>query len=90
MATTEEYTLIDLIQGFRLNGSREITSRTIASIQLLNETMPYIRVIYKTSKFDYVSEDLLDSLIKLGQITHFYRSSENRWINTTALFFTGQ
>jgi len=43
--------------------------------------MPYIRVIYNTSRFDYVSEDLLDSLILLDQITHFYRPSENRWIN---------
>ena len=43
--------------------------------------MPHIRVINKTGKFDYVSGDLLDSLIKLDEITHFYRASEKRWIN---------
>ena len=43
--------------------------------------MPNIRVIYQTGKFDYVSGDLLDSLIKVGEITHFYRASEKRWIN---------
>ena len=43
--------------------------------------MPYIRVINAPGKFDYVSEDLLDSLIKLDGITHFFRPSESRWIN---------
>ena len=43
--------------------------------------MLHIRVIYKKGNFDYVSGDLLDSLIKLDEITHFYRGSENRWIN---------
>ena len=43
--------------------------------------MPHIRVINKTGKFDYVSGDLLDSLIELDEITHFYRASENGWIN---------
>ena len=43
--------------------------------------MPHIRVIYKTGKFDYVSGDLLESLIKLDEINHFYRASEKRWIN---------
>ena len=45
--------------------------------------MPYIRVIYKANKldFDYVSGELLDALINGNKITHFYRSSEKRWIN---------
>jgi hypothetical protein len=43
--------------------------------------MPPIRVIYKTGNSDYVSGGFLDSLIKLDEITHFYRASENRWIN---------
>ena len=43
--------------------------------------MPYIRVVYKKNKFDYVSGILLDALIKMGEITHFYRASEKRWIN---------
>jgi hypothetical protein len=43
--------------------------------------MPYIRVVYKTNKFDYVSSDLLDALITMERITKFYRASEERWIN---------
>jgi hypothetical protein len=45
--------------------------------------MPYIRVIYRTKKygFDYVSGDLLDTLITQDEITHFYRPAEKRWIS---------
>jgi hypothetical protein len=43
--------------------------------------MPYIRVVYKTNKFDYVSSALLDGLIRMEKITKFYRPSEERWIN---------
>lgn len=45
--------------------------------------MPLIRVVYRIGDygFDYVTSDLLDSLIKKDEITHFYRPSERRWIN---------
>ena len=45
--------------------------------------MAYIRVIYRTKKnhFDYVSGDLLDTLIKKDEITHFYRPSEKKWVD---------
>ncbi len=45
--------------------------------------MAYIRVIYRIKKnhFDYVSGDLLDTLIKKDEITHFYRPSEKKWVD---------
>ena len=43
--------------------------------------MPYIRVVYKTNKFDYVSGDWLNALIATEKITQFYRVSEERWVN---------
>lgn len=43
--------------------------------------MAYIRVVYKTNEFDYVSSNLLDSLITMEEISHFYRASEKRWID---------
>ena len=43
--------------------------------------MSYIRVIYKTDKFDYVPGDWLDFLITIEKIAHFYRASEKKWIN---------
>ena len=46
--------------------------------------MAYIRVVYKTRKsvFDYVDTNLLDTLISQDEISHFYRSSEKRWVST--------
>jgi len=45
--------------------------------------MPLIRVVYRTKEyvFDYVTSDLLDSLITQDKITHFYRPSEERWVS---------
>jgi hypothetical protein len=45
--------------------------------------MPIIRVVYKIEKydFDYVTSELLDTLIEQDEISHFYRPSEGRWIN---------
>ena len=45
--------------------------------------MPLIRVVYKAKEydFDYVTSDLLDTLITQDKITHFYRPSEGRWIS---------
>jgi hypothetical protein len=45
--------------------------------------MPLIRVVYRAGEygFDYVTSELLDSLITQDEITHFYRPSENRWID---------
>ena len=45
--------------------------------------MPLIRVVYRAGEyaFDYVTSDLLDSLITQDEITHFYRPSERRWID---------
>jgi hypothetical protein len=45
--------------------------------------MPLIRVVYKAEEydFDYVPGILLDTLITGDKITHFYRPSEERWIN---------
>ena len=44
--------------------------------------MPYIRVANAdTGKFDYASTIMLDSLIESNKITHFFRPSENRWVN---------
>ncbi|NWF56769.1 MAG: hypothetical protein HXY45_18450 [Syntrophaceae bacterium] len=45
--------------------------------------MPLIRVAYKAKEydFDYVPSDLLDTLIAGDNITHFYRPSEERWVN---------
>ena len=46
--------------------------------------MPLIRVVYRANEygFDYVTRELLDSLITQDEITHFYRPSERRWVNT--------
>jgi|PlaIllAssembly_1097288.scaffolds.fasta_scaffold460015_2 hypothetical protein len=44
--------------------------------------MAYIRVVYKNKGFDYVPVALLDILIRLDQVTHFYRPSEKKWIST--------
>lgn len=41
----------------------------------------YIRVVYRKKGFDYVPGDLLEALIALDEITHFYRPAENRWIS---------
>jgi len=45
--------------------------------------MPLIRVVYKAGEydFDYVPGDLLENLITGDKITHFYRPSEERWVN---------
>jgi len=45
--------------------------------------MPIIRVVYRAGEyaFDYVTSDLLDSLITQDEISHFYRPSERRWID---------
>ena len=45
--------------------------------------MPLIRVVYRANEFgfDYVTSDLLDSLITQDETTHFYRPSESRWID---------
>ena len=45
--------------------------------------MPLIRVVYRANEygFDYVTSDLLGSLITQDVITHFYRPSERRWVN---------
>ncbi len=45
--------------------------------------MAYIRVTYRAKKykFDLVSDDQLDHLIARGEITHFYRPSEKRWVD---------
>ena len=45
--------------------------------------MPLIRVLYAVEKydFDYVSSELLGTLIAQDRITHFYRPSERRWVN---------
>jgi hypothetical protein len=45
--------------------------------------MPLIRVVYSIGRcdFDYVTRELLDTLIRQDIITHFYRPSEGRWIN---------
>ena len=45
--------------------------------------MPLIRVVYRAEEyaFDYVTSDLLDSLITQDEITHFYRPSESKWID---------
>lgn len=45
--------------------------------------MPLIRVVYRANEygFDYVTRELLQSLITHDQITHFYRPSERRWID---------
>ena len=45
--------------------------------------MPLIRVVYKGKEydFDYVASCLLGTLITGDKITHFYRPSEERWVN---------
>ncbi len=45
--------------------------------------MPYIRVTYKTKKydFDYVPTHQIAHLIAQDEITHFFRPSEKRWVN---------
>ncbi len=43
--------------------------------------MAYIRVVYRKKGFDYVPSGLLDVLIRLNEVTHFYRPSEKRWIS---------
>ena len=42
-----------------------------------------IPVVYKKEEygFSYVSGKYLDALIKEGEITHFYRPAERRWIS---------
>ena len=42
--------------------------------------MAYIRVKYQSNVFDYVPDDLLDTLISLSGITHFYRPCEKKWV----------
>jgi hypothetical protein len=45
--------------------------------------MPLIRVVYRANEygFDYVTRELLDTLITKDEISHFYRQSERRWID---------
>jgi hypothetical protein len=45
--------------------------------------MPYIRVTYKNREygFDYVPTHQIAHLIAQDEITHFFRSSEKRWVN---------
>ncbi len=45
--------------------------------------MAYIRVTYKNKEydFDYVSTHQIAHLIAQDEITHFFRPSENRWVN---------
>lgn len=42
--------------------------------------MAYIRVKYQSNTFDYVPDHLLDTLITLNEITHFYRTCEKKWV----------
>jgi hypothetical protein len=42
--------------------------------------MAYIRVKYQSNTFDYVPVNLLDTLITLNEITHFYRGCEKKWV----------
>jgi hypothetical protein len=42
--------------------------------------MAYIRVKYQSNTFDYIPEHLLDTLITLNEITHFYRSGDKKWV----------
>ena len=42
--------------------------------------MRHIEVQYQDGTHAFVDDHLLDSLINLGRITHFYRPSERRWI----------
>ncbi len=46
--------------------------------------MPYLRVVYtkRAYPYDYVSADLLRSLIAQDEISHFFRPSEQRWVST--------
>jgi len=62
------------IDGFPMQKGNQILRR---------ERMPLIRVVYRAAEygFDYVTSDLLDTLITQDVITHFYRASERRWIN---------
>ncbi len=53
--------------------------------------MPYLRVIYRNqdNPFDYVSSEVLDTLIVREEISHFYRPSDKRWINVKLDFIRG-
>ena len=42
--------------------------------------MRHIEVQYENGTHAFVDDYLLDSLINLERITHFYRPSERRWI----------
>ena len=45
--------------------------------------MAYVRVVYskKDCSYDYVSGELLSTLIVQEEISHFFRPSENRWVS---------
>ena len=45
--------------------------------------MAYIRVAYRTkdSDFDYVPGNRLNALISRGEISHFFRPAEKRWVS---------
>ncbi len=53
--------------------------------------MSLLRVIYRIEEhhFDYVSSEVLDTLIVREEISHFYRPSEKRWINVRLDFIRG-
>ncbi len=42
--------------------------------------MAYIRVKYQSNTFDYIPDHLLDTLITLNEITHFYRGFDRKWV----------
>ncbi len=42
--------------------------------------MAYIRVKYRSNTFDYIPDHLLDTLITLNEITHFYRAGDKKWV----------
>jgi hypothetical protein len=42
--------------------------------------MAYIRVKYQSNTFDYIPDNLLDTLITLNEITHFYRACDKKWV----------
>jgi hypothetical protein len=44
------------------------------------KAMRHIEVQYRDETHAFVDDYLLDSLIRSGKITHFYRPSEGRWI----------
>ena len=67
---------------YRLSASRGVIPQNGSS--LTEEHMQLIQVLYRNHRGGPIDDITLDELIRSRKITHFYRASEERWVDIFA------